>query len=469
MHTPTSATTAPASSRTSRIARVWLTILLLLTLVVPATSAGASAVTATEPAAGTDGDPGATAAPTEPVATDAPTQPAAGGTTAASTVTETTAAETAQVTVYFTAAASECEAVNPYARTVSAPAVATGALQALLAGPTDAERPSTATGFGSATAGMLRSVVIRDGVAHVDLGDLRPLLADASSSCGSTSLLAQLDATVMQFPTVHRARYSINGSEAAFYEWLQRDAPGQGSTTSVRGSLQNTAMIRRTHGAEATLRRIRVGRHAGFDRLVLEFDGGRPAYTVRYTGVPMTGGAGAPIPVGGTAALQIDLQAHTIDMTSGDFPKTFAPVGPLTPRFPTLRQVHYGGEFEGVSTFGAGLTGRSGFRVVELANPTRLAIDVAHGATVRRLRRGDRGADVRDWQQQLNAVQFGPFASSPQPGPRPLVTDGAFGPATAVATRVFQRAEGVPDTGLVGPATRSAMRQALRRAAAIRP
>lgn len=50
----------------------------------------------------------------------------------------------------------------------------------------------------------------------------------------------------------------------------------------------------------------------------------------------------------------------------------------LTPRLPALRQVRYGNEFEGVSTFAPGLAGRTGFRVLELRNPNRLAIDVAH-------------------------------------------------------------------------------------------
>jgi hypothetical protein len=405
-------------ARTRRTARVWLTILTLLTLVVPITAAGATT-------------------------------------------------PTADVKVYFTPAGSECDVVDPYARTVASPAVLTGALTELLAGPTAEERAATSTMFSGATAGMLRSVAIRDGVAHVDFADLRQVIPNASSACGSASLLAQLDATTEQFPTVLRSRYSINGSQATFYNWLQLDVPGQSTVNTTRGSLRNTATIQRTTGAEATLRKVRVGRHDGFDRVVFEFDGRRPAYTVRYTGVATTGGAGAPIPAGGTTALQIDLAAHTVDMEAADFPRTFDNAV-LTPRYPTLRTVRYGGEFEGLATFGAGLRARTGFRVLELSNPTRLAIDVAHGATVRRLDRGDRGADVADWQLQLNTVQHGPFASSRTPTFGPIATDGIFGPNTERATRVFQRAEGVAVTGEVDGATRGAMRRALTRAAAIR-
>lgn len=408
---------AAVPTRAGRTARVWLTILILLALVVPMTSAAAST-------------------------------------------------GTADVKVYFTAYGSECDVVNPYQRTVETPAVLTGALTQLLAGPTDEERPDTATEFSDATAGMLRSVAIRDGVAYVDFADLRQAMPNASTACGAGSLLTQLNATTEQFATVLRARYSINGSQETFYNWLQLGVPGDSTVTSTQGSLSNTATVQNTTGAEATLRRVRVGRHDGFDRIVFEFDGGRPAYTVHYAGVATTGGGGAPIRAGGTTALQIDLTAHTIDMEAAEYPRTFGPAV-LSPRFPTLRTVRYGGEFEALSTFGAGLTARTGFRVLELSNPTRLAVEVAHGATVRRLDRGDRGTDVADWQHQLNTVQHGAFASSTRPPIGPLVTDGVFGANTTRATRVFQRAEGVAVTGVVTAATRSAMRHALTRSSAI--
>jgi hypothetical protein len=42
-----------------------------------------------------------------------------------------------------------------------------------------------------------------------------------------------------------------------------------------------------------------------------------------------------------------------------------------------VRQVRFAGDFEGRVWFGIGLAGRGGFRVVELADPARVAIDVA--------------------------------------------------------------------------------------------
>jgi hypothetical protein len=72
--------------------------------------------------------------------------------------------------------------------------VLTGAIRALLAGPTAAERARGYGGwFSKKTAGHLRSVRVADGVAYV--------------------------------PAASRVPYSFDGSRRAFYQWLQRDVP----------------------------------------------------------------------------------------------------------------------------------------------------------------------------------------------------------------------------------------------------
>jgi hypothetical protein len=42
---------------------------------------------------------------------------------------------------------------------------------------------------------------VADGVAHVTFADLRPVIPNASTSCGSAALLAQLDQTLLAFDT----------------------------------------------------------------------------------------------------------------------------------------------------------------------------------------------------------------------------------------------------------------------------
>ncbi len=137
-------------------------------------------------------------------------------------------ADRVPVKVYFPRGdpGPRCDRVYPRRRWVRPPAVLAGALRALLAGPTPRERNQGYGGwFSVRTAGLLRSVDLERGVARVDLGDLRRLVPNASSACGSALLLAQLDRTATQFPTVRRVVYSIEGSTKAFYEWLQRSPP----------------------------------------------------------------------------------------------------------------------------------------------------------------------------------------------------------------------------------------------------
>ena len=72
---------------------------------------------------------------------------------------------------------------------------------------------------------MLRSVTVEQGTADVDFADLRQLIPNASTSCGSAGLLAQLDRTLLQLPDVERAHHRIEGSDTDVYEWLQMVVP----------------------------------------------------------------------------------------------------------------------------------------------------------------------------------------------------------------------------------------------------
>lgn len=126
-----------------------------------------------------------------------------------------------EVTVFF----SRGEDVVAVTRSVpKTTGVLRAALEQLLAGPTDEERASgLSSWFSSETAGLLSGVTLgSDGRAVVDFGDLRPVIPNASTSAGSAQLLAQLNATVMRFPTVDTVEFRIGGSCEAFFEWLQR-------------------------------------------------------------------------------------------------------------------------------------------------------------------------------------------------------------------------------------------------------
>ena len=124
------------------------------------------------------------------------------------------------VFAYFTA---PDETPSPVARPVpdTAPALR-AAFEALLRGPTHRERAAGLhSWFSPATAGMLRSVSLREGSAVVDFRDLRPVIPNAVSSAGALMLMGELSATAFQFPGIQRVEFRIHGSCEALMSWLQ--------------------------------------------------------------------------------------------------------------------------------------------------------------------------------------------------------------------------------------------------------
>jgi hypothetical protein len=126
------------------------------------------------------------------------------------------------VTVFFTC--EEPGEVAPTTRVGSGTSeVLRSALEALLAGPTSAEEDrGFSSWFSDDTADALAGVSLTDGRAIVDLDPALPdLIPNASTSAGSASLLAELNATVFQFGTVDEVEYRLGGGCDAFFEWLQ--------------------------------------------------------------------------------------------------------------------------------------------------------------------------------------------------------------------------------------------------------
>ncbi len=147
-----------------------------------------------------------------------------GGTAEQPTTEPGPTAETVEVQVFFAndQLGDPCGEVFAVTRTVDADDPVTGALEALLAGPTATERADGYGGwFSDATAELLHDVTVdADGTAHVVFADLRPVIPNASTSCGSAGLMAQLDQTLFAFDHIVATRYAI-ADQAAFYEWLQ--------------------------------------------------------------------------------------------------------------------------------------------------------------------------------------------------------------------------------------------------------
>jgi len=130
---------------------------------------------------------------------------------------------------------------------------------------------------------------------------------------------------------------------------------------------------------------VRAGRHACFDRLVLDLDhaAGYSGYAVRYVSAVTEDGSGRPVALRGGADLQVVVRT-TVSDDSGRAvytPRSTSDVVDVS-GYPTIRQVAWAGAFEGQTTLGVGTRARLPFRVLVLPGPgsseTRVVIDVAH-------------------------------------------------------------------------------------------
>ncbi len=119
-----------------------------------------------------------------------------------------------------------CGLAAAVTRRVQSPEVLSGAIEALLAGPTDAElEAGYRTVLTDEVGWELASVTISDGTALIDFTEDSKPFNNMSASCVHLALMAQLEATATQFPTVDRAVFSVGGDLSTFYHWLERDVP----------------------------------------------------------------------------------------------------------------------------------------------------------------------------------------------------------------------------------------------------
>ena len=120
---------------------------------------------------------------------------------------------------------------------------------------------------------------------------------------------------------------------------------------------------------------VQTDERDGYDRVLFTFEGSMPGYQVRY--VPrVTDPGGRRLPLRGEAFVEVAFEPARAHDPDG---KATFPVGTITASTassPALRQVRFAGDFEGQVSFGLGVAGRGGFRVSELRNPTRVAVDV---------------------------------------------------------------------------------------------
>ena len=122
---------------------------------------------------------------------------------------------------------------------------------------------------------------------------------------------------------------------------------------------------------------VRVGTHAGYDRVVVEFTGGLPEYDVERSAPPFHDDpSGQPFDVAGSAHLEVTLRGGT--KMGDDGSSTYTGPTEFTPRFAQLVELEEAGDFEAQSSWIIGTQAEACVRVLELSGPDRLVIDLQH-------------------------------------------------------------------------------------------
>jgi hypothetical protein len=101
-------------------------------------------------------------------------------------------------------------------------AVAKTSLTQLFLGPTEGEKSQGYySWFSDNTRDILKNIKIENFTAFINLNDIRQIIPNASSSCGSAELLGEINNTLKQFSTISRVIIAIDQNPSTFYEWIQ--------------------------------------------------------------------------------------------------------------------------------------------------------------------------------------------------------------------------------------------------------
>jgi hypothetical protein len=130
----------------------------------------------------------------------------------------------------------------------------------------------------------------------------------------------------------------------------------------------------------ALLERVSVGRHEGYDRVVLQFKDVLPGYRIEYVKPPLRqDGSGNVIKVSGKAFVTVRMEpASGFDLTKNEGELVYTGPRRISGEqagTSVIREVVQISDFEAVLMWAVGLEERVDFRVTTLEDPARLVVD----------------------------------------------------------------------------------------------
>jgi hypothetical protein len=140
-------------------------------------------------------------------------------------------------------------------------------------------------------------------------------------------------------------------------------------------------------GTDVKLVAVRVGSHAGYDRITFEFAPPKapspantlPKYSVTKVDQVTQDGSGNPVQIGGAALYSLVMQgASGVDLSGPEPVVTYNGPKEFKPNFPVLAELEHAGDFENVLSWGIGLKAPRCVKASQLNSPLRLVLDLPH-------------------------------------------------------------------------------------------
>jgi hypothetical protein len=152
------------------------------------------------------------------------------------------------------------------------------------------------------------------------------------------------------------------------------------TNTEDKADFEGTAGIidkKREIKGVAVLQEVRTAQHEGYDRIVFEFEGAElPGYHIEYIDKPVRScGSGDVVPLKGDGWLEIRLQPAQAHTEEG---KPTVENRERAPNHKIIKELKLTCDFEADVTWVLGVASPNKYRVLELENLTRLAVDIKH-------------------------------------------------------------------------------------------
>lgn len=159
----------------------------------------------------------------------------------------------------------------------------------------------------------------------------------------------------------------------SFNENKETNTAGKADFDGIAGITDKKYEIKST----AVLKEVRTAGHDGYDRAVFEFEGAEmPGYHIEYIDKPVRQcGSGNPVNLKGDGWLEIRFYPANAHTEEG---KPTIENRELVPNHKIIKELKSTCDFEAEVEWVLGVSSPNHYRVLELENPTRLAVDIKH-------------------------------------------------------------------------------------------